>query len=228
MARSRQPENGASGRWGSPAMDKYKWDAPYQAVERALAGLCGADDAARRGAFRARLDNLKRAKVLGVNPGKGQRNSYGPKEINKLLVALELEEFGITPAIIAKLFTERWESFGDIISRAARKDGRPDQDIVLWIHPQFLSARWRGKSELAEVGSLSSRKAMEGFYDWLRAEKPGGTAKSSPRACVFNLSSRLRAFDKALAAASMQEPTAPGSADGEISSRPRKRRDEIR
>jgi hypothetical protein len=57
---------------------------------------------------------------------------------------------------------------------------------------------------------------MEGFYDWLQAKKPpGGTAKSSPRACVFNLSSRLRAFDKALAAASTLEPTAPGSADGE-------------
>ena len=188
-------------------MDKYKWEASYQAVERALASLYGADDAVRRGAFRARLDNLKRARVLGVNPGKGQRNPYGQKEINKLLVALELEEFGITPAIIAKLFTERWESFGDIISRATHKSRRNDQDIVLWIYPQLLSARWRGESELPEVGNFSSRKAMEGFYDWLRAEKPGGIAKSRPRACVFNLSSRLRAFDKALAAASMQEPS---------------------
>jgi hypothetical protein len=66
-------------------MEEYQWNAPYQAVERALASLYGADDATRRGAFRARLDNLKRARVLGVNPGKGQRNAYGPKEINKLL-----------------------------------------------------------------------------------------------------------------------------------------------
>ena len=77
----------------------------------------------RPGAFRARLHNLKRAKVLGVNPGKGQRNAYGPKEINKLLVALELEEFGVTPAIITKLLTERWGcspiSFHGLRARAA-------------------------------------------------------------------------------------------------------------
>jgi hypothetical protein len=188
-------------------MDEYRWEAPYQVVERALASLYGADDAVRRGAFRARLDNLKRAKVLGVNPGKGQRNPYGPKEISKLLVALEFEEFGITPAIIARLFTERWESFSDIISRAARKSRHDDQDVVLWIYPQLLSARWRGESELAEVGSFSSRKAMEEFYDWLRAEKPDDMAKPRPRACVFNLSSRLIAFDKALTVASMQEPS---------------------
>ncbi len=188
-------------------MDEYKWEASYQAVERALASLYGADDAARRGAFRARLDNLKRARVLGLNPGKGQRNPYGPKEISKLLFALELEEFGITPAMIAKLFTERWVSFSDIISRAARKSRHDDQDVVLWIHPNMMSARWRKYSEFTEIGDFHTRKGMEGFYDWLRAEKPGGIAKSKPRACVFNLSSRLRAFDKALAAASMQEPS---------------------
>ena len=74
-------------------MDLY---APYKVVERALARVYGADNAARRGAFRARLDNLKRAKVLGVNPGKGQRNTYDLKQISKLLVALELE-IGVTP-----------------------------------------------------------------------------------------------------------------------------------
>jgi len=209
-------------------MEEYQWNAPYQAVERALASLYGADDATRRGAFRARLDNLKRARVLGVNPGKGQRNAYGPKEINKLLVALELEEFGVTPAIITKLLTERWESFGDIVSRAARKSRLEDQDVVLWILPQLLSGRWRGESELPEIGSFASRKAMEGFYDWLRGEKPEGITGSARRACVFNLSSRLRAFDKALTAASMPERPVPASADGENPSRRRKRRGETR
>jgi hypothetical protein len=203
-------------------MDEYRWDVPYQVVERALASLYGADDAVRRGAFRARLDNLKRAKVLGVNPGKGQRNPYGLKEINKLLVALELEEFGVTPAIIAKLFTERWESVGEIVSLAAHKSRREDQDVVLWIFPQLLSGRWRGESELPEIGKIPSRKAMEGFYDWLRGEKPEGITGSARRACIFNLSSRLRAFDKALAAASMPEPPAPASADGENPLRRRK------
>ena len=190
-------------------MDEYRWNAPYQAVERALASLYGADDATRRGAFRARLDNLKRAKVLGVNPGKGQRNAYGPKEIKKLLVALELEEFGVTPAIITKLLTERWESFGEIVSRAPRKSRREDQDVVLYIFPQLLSGRWRGESELPEIGEVPSRKAMERFYDWLRGEKLEGITGSVRRACVFNLSSRLRAFDKALTAASMPAPARP-------------------
>jgi hypothetical protein len=203
-------------------MEEYRWNAPYQVVERALASLYGADDAVRRGAFRARLDNLKRAKVLGVNPGKGQRNAYGPEEIKKLLVALELEEFGVTPAIIAKLFTERWESLSDIISRAAHKTRRDDQDIVLWIYPQLLSARWRGENELPEIGKVPSRKAMEGFYDWLQAKKPDAMTVSSRRACVFDLSSRLRAFDKALTATSMPEPPPPPSASGEQPSQRRR------
>jgi hypothetical protein len=113
-------------------------------------------------------------------------------EISKLLVALELEEFGFTPAVIAKLFTARWDSVSHIVARAARKRHPDDQDILLWIYPQFLSARWRRQSELPEIGKLASRRAMEQFYFWLQPEKPGGVSESNPRACVFNLSSRWR------------------------------------
>ena len=197
-------------------MDQY---APYKVVERALASVYGADDAARRGAFRARLDNLKRARVLGVNPGKGQRNTYDLKQISKLLVALKLEEFGVTPAIIAKLFTARWELFSHIVARAARKQRPDDQDILLWIYPQFLSARWRGESELPEIGKLTGRRAMEQFYFWLQPERPGGVTELNPRACVFNLSSRWRAFEKALTTASMAEPPHPPDS-GENSPQP--------
>jgi hypothetical protein len=93
---------------------------------------------------------------------------------------------------------------------------------VLWIFPQLLSGRWRGESELPEIGSFASRKAMEGFNDWLRGEKPEGITGSARRACVFNLSSRLRAFDKALTAASMPEPPRPPSASGEQPSQRRR------
>src|SRR4029077_4440724 len=53
----RQGRRKRRSRRGVPRMEEYQWNAPYQAVERALASLYGADDATRRGAFRARLDN---------------------------------------------------------------------------------------------------------------------------------------------------------------------------
>jgi hypothetical protein len=135
------------------------------------------------------------------------------------LVALELEEFGFTPAVIAKLFTARWDSVSHIVARAARKQHPDDQDILLWIYPQFLSARWRRQSELPEIGKLASRRAMEQFYFWLQPEKPGGVSESNPRACVFNLSSRWRTFEKALTITLMVEPPHP-SDSGENSPQP--------
>ena len=140
-------------------MGQYDWKELYQMVERALATFYGADDATRRGALQARLDNLRRAEVIGVNPGKGQRNDYDRAQICKFLLALEFEEFGLAPAIIARLLTTCWETFSDIIERAVRTP-RDDQDVVLWIYPNMMSARWRKYSEFAGIGDFHTRKGM--------------------------------------------------------------------
>jgi hypothetical protein len=178
----------------------------YQVIERALASMYGANDAVQRGALRGRLDNLKRAKALGVNPGKGQRVVYDREAMIWLLIALELEEFGIAPTVIGALFAENRGKLGKFVDKAARAE-----DFVLTVQPAFLSASWRGrkgKDALPEIGEIPGRKAMDGFYGWLRGDRStGGVTGSSPRACVFNLSARLRALDKALAKAT--EPPRP-------------------
>lgn len=177
----------------------------YQVIERALAFMYGADDAAQRGALRARLDHLKRAKVLGINPGKGQRVVYDREAMVWLLIALELEEFGIVPTVIGELFEKKRPPLRELVEKAARAQGK-DEDIALTVQPAFLSASWRDVNELPEIGEIPGKKAMGSFYDWLRADKPGGVIGSAPRACVFNLSARLRALDKALVEAAKPQP----------------------
>ncbi len=180
----------------------------YQVVERALALMYGADDAAQRGVLRARLDHLKRAKALGVNPGKGQRVVYDREAMVWLLIALELEEFGIVPTVIGDLFEKKRQRLRELVERAARAEGK-DEDLALTVQPAFLSENWRGKRELPEIGEIPGREAMGNFYEWLRSAKPGGVTGSSPRACVFNLSARLRALDAALVEAAKPQPPAP-------------------
>jgi hypothetical protein len=181
---------------------------PYQVVERALALMYGADDSAQRGALRARLDGLKRAKAVGINPGRGQRIVYDAEARVWLLLALELEEFGIEPAAIGALFERDRETLRKLAAKAANT-GSKDEDILLTVQPAFVSAGWRGKSDLPTIGKIGGRKAMDGFYEWLRSTKPGGVTGSSPRACVFNLSARLRALDAALVEAAKPQPPAP-------------------
>lgn len=182
----------------------------YQVIERALALMHGANDAAQRGALRARLDHLKRAKALGVNPGKGQRVVYDREAMVWLLIALELEEFGIGAPVIGELFEKDRELLRKLVAKAARDRGKAG-DVVLTVQPAFMSAGWRGKSELPGLGEVPGREAMGSFYDWLQSAKPGGVARSAPRACVFNLSARLRALDKALVEAAKTKAETPMS-----------------
>jgi hypothetical protein len=185
----------------------------YQVLERGLALLYGGDDSTQRGALRARLDGLKRAKVVGINPGKGQRIVYDQEARVWLLLALELEEFGHEPAIIGALFERDRETLRKLVTKAANADGK-DEDLLLTVQPAFMSDGWRkkGKDELPlpAIGKINGRRAMDGFYEWLRGtSRGGGVTGSSPRACVFNLSARLRAFDAALEKATKSEAEPP-------------------
>src|SRR5262249_10843514 len=107
-------------------------------------------DSAQRGALRARLDGLKRAKAVGVNPGKGQRIVYDGEARVWLLLALELEEFGIEPAVIGALFERDREVLRKHVIKAANADSE-DEDFLLTVQPAFVSAGWRGKMDENEL-----------------------------------------------------------------------------
>ena len=182
----------------------------YQVLERALALMLGADDSAQRGALRARLDALKRAKAVGLNPGRGQRIVYDHEARTWLLLALELQEFGIEPAVIGALFERDREILHKHVVKAANaKDEK--EDLLLTVQPAFVSAGWRGKMNknelpLPTIAKFDGLKAMDSFYWWLRGDRStAGVTGSSPRTCVFNLSARLRALDAALVKATKAE-----------------------
>jgi hypothetical protein len=199
------------------AEDDFEED--YSVIEYALAALYGADDATRASLLRSRTDNLKRVGVLGINQRRGQSLVYNRDRAVRLGLALELQEFGIQPAVIAILFRTRWGTarqrqhakpqgaepprwISEIIDQARASDGQTDHDVILTVQPAFASARWRGESELPVIGLLpSGSKGREAFWSWLQEPRGAGLAGSRARFCVFNLSAWLRDFDAALHAA---------------------------
>jgi hypothetical protein len=76
----------------------------YGPVEKALAAIYAAtEDDIRRKAFRARINFFQRAKVLGNEAGKGQRNAYSIVQIGRWLACLELTELGLSPTTAGEL-----------------------------------------------------------------------------------------------------------------------------
>lgn len=178
------------------------WPVPYQNVERALALMYGADDATQCGALRARLDNARRLNVLGLGkgPGKGSALAYTADLAHRLGLALELQSFGLQPQTVADLFAAQWSprrkvpTISSLIDRALGGD-----DIVITLQTDFISGRWRDDGDaLPVIGYVDGAGAWKSLHSWLAADKPGGVSGSRPRVCVFNLSSWLRDFRRAL------------------------------
>ena len=182
---------------------------PYQVVERALALMCTARFPRSVGPCALGWTASNARRRSRIDPGRGQRIVYDREARVWLLLALELEEFGIEPATVGALFERDRETLRKLATKAANA-GSEDEDILLTVQPAFVSAGWRGKSDLPTIGKIDGRKAMDSFPEWLRgASRGGGVTGSSPRACVFNLSARLRALDAALVEAAKPQPPAP-------------------
>src|SRR5262245_57919365 len=75
----------------------------YAAVEKALAAVFSIDLATRKGAFRGRIQNLQRLGLAPKWPGKGRTVTYNDAAVWAWMIALEAEEFGVEPQMIARL-----------------------------------------------------------------------------------------------------------------------------
>jgi hypothetical protein len=176
----------------------------YAAVERALAAIHGIDERGRIGWLRARLQHFRRLGLAPEGPGRGKVISYTPDDVDRWLVALEVEFFKIDPTTAISFVVGNWSDIAKLLAEA-RASESADEDVLMMVHfglPQKLPT---------VVGGSTTVKGMRVIAYWLR-----GDPREPPRRVgIFNLSVRAKALDAALANPSVRLPDPPGVA-GEI------------
>jgi hypothetical protein len=181
----------------------------FGAVEAALVQAYRIPKAAQ-GAFRGRLGALQKQGLFGVRnmPGKGVALRYGPDQFHRLILACELLEFGISPAVVLSLVKSLWERRLQKIFRDAedavmrRADAGPDDVILHMGGVHLMVDAW--SNAVPNVNSCPLSKLPDHMAMWMsmRPDDPSGLP---PRALVTNLSMRLRSFHAALGPAYMEE-----------------------
>lgn len=179
----------------------------YSQVEGALARVHNVSPNAL-GAFRGRINNLKR---LGVTPsagGRGKKISYDEFDVLKLAFCLQLTEFGIDPATISQMVF----SINSFVIDAAKQSENSAEDIYIVILPSILTAQIHESTPGADptgVGAMSLmvRKESEVSAKAIREEAtpkimfPGGDRIlkfAAKRIAAINVSELVRDIDEAL------------------------------
>jgi hypothetical protein len=181
----------------------------YGAVEAALVRAYRIPGEAA-GAFRGRLGALQKQGLLGAKsqPGKGVALRYGADQFWRLILACELLEFGISPAMVLRIVESLWERRLQKIFRTAEsavvkhEDAGPDDTIMYMGGVSLMVDGW--SDAVPNVNSCPLSKLPDNMAMWMsmRPDDPSGLP---PRAIVTNLSMRLRAFHTALGGSYMDE-----------------------
>jgi hypothetical protein len=109
----------------------------YAQVESALMTAFGVREESK-GAFRARINNFQKLRLVPASPGKGKKIEYTFENVLTWAVAVELSEFNIDPSKILYIIsmlshTPLWRGFMD--------DSDSTEDKYLLLHPCFVS-KW--------------------------------------------------------------------------------------
>jgi hypothetical protein len=185
----------ASPALGTPALG-------YAHVEAALARVYGAEGV-QKTAFRGRLKHFRKLGIPQRNPGKGARIAYNVEDVWQLMVCLELSEFGIDPNLIVKIVQRHWTGKGYFPQAIQDAQLFPKENFLAVIQTNFMSWKWSEKFKQSEASIFY----QSGTFDpvWFAFPKERDAAvifkelrKAGRRACVFNLSARVRDVEKAL------------------------------
>jgi hypothetical protein len=168
----------------------------YATVEKALAAVFSIDSAARKHAFRARIQHLQRLKLAPKWPGKGRIITYNDAAVWAWMLALEAEELGWEPQMIVRLVKDSWNYLLKVIKLAQKE---PADDVYLCLVPRMMSGTWLSDSKKSSwpVFSYARKSGAKEFFEFLDED--------AQRACIFNLSARLRELEKALRAVQEKE-----------------------
>ena len=156
------------------------------------------------GGFRARLKNFRKLGIPETNPGKGARVEYSPSDLFQLMVALELSEFGLDPALIVAIVRRNWTRQDGFFAAIQRVQLQPGRDVVAVVRPRVMSAALGKRRMVQTATEISQRSAPIQS----RSNSCGPTARTSSRylrepgerLSLFNLSARVREVSKAIKA----------------------------
>jgi hypothetical protein len=176
----------------------------YAAVEKALAAVHGIDERGRVGWLRARLQHFRRLGLAPEGPGRGKVISYTPDDIDRWLIALEVEFFKIDPTTAISFVTENWSDIARLLAEA-RASESDDADVLMTVHFDL-------PQKLPTVGGSTTVKGMHAIAGWLR----GDLWEPARRVGIFNLSVRAKALDEALANPAPPRPPDPPGLAGDI------------
>jgi hypothetical protein len=197
----------------------------YGVVEKALAIAYGIPEAVRPAGFRSMLSSLQKLGVLGLQSrvGRGAKLTYTHIEFERLILALELLELGLPPAVAVGLISRNWESkLKAIIGVAQEAFGlvpekpRGDDVMLCLVGGGFRTASLRGetgpsvpiieRTTLDELAAAMRLWMTTPLDDGVRP--PALDDPAPPRVLVVNLSARLRAFHAALGVEYLAEAVA--------------------
>jgi hypothetical protein len=175
----------------------------YGKVERALVRVHGIapDDVSR---FRSRFGALQKAGLLGPKnrPGKGTKLTYTPDLIHRAVLAIELSQVGVAPAVILRLIDQFWDTrLRPIFAEAEREITRPTPggDVILILAGVSLVSE--GDRAVPNINHAPLRKLSARIILALS----GG--KLPARVLAMNLTAILRSFHEALADVHIQPDT---------------------
>jgi hypothetical protein len=173
----------------------------YGEVERALAQLYGAN-AVQQTTFRARLKHFRKNRIPWQQPGKGSRQRYTPVDYFQLLIACEFAEFGMDPHLIADIIHRHWRQKRGLFQAIDWTQRFPGDDFHVAIEARFMSWTWEKEWATQTDTEISVGVTGEPVQIWLlkASDMPAylEALKEGRRFSTFNLSTRVREFERAL------------------------------
>jgi hypothetical protein len=177
----------------------------YAEVEEALAKLYAAEHV-QRGAFRGRLKHFRKLGIPQRQPGKGGRIRYTTAgDIFQLMLACELSEFGIDPHLIADILRRHWRLKTGLWQAIDHAQRFPSDDFHVTVETHFMSWGWNREKSTHTATEISKTVMAEPVViRYLKASDLKASdmlldeLKAGRRFCLFNLSERIRAVEKAL------------------------------
>jgi hypothetical protein len=146
-----------------------RWSVSYAEAETVLARLHAASGDVQKNAFRGRLKHLKRLGIpLNSNPGRGSKIFYFEDELFQWAFSLELAEFGIDPATIARFIQSEWAEHILPKFHEARGGARRGGDSLFIMYPRLISDAWAPKKFDYEWIEANDRKLLRRLTSYKR------------------------------------------------------------